>query len=157
MRLTQKLAPLFVVVAAALLVLPVTSRLHQNSASANSQKQVQAPVVAKQSTSDVAGKVKKEKSQPGKPRMPKGVPPSNDDCADAIAITSCPFDSETDTGGATDEAGLIAIEDPAHINDIHATILRLMGLDHKQLTFLHDGRDERLTDVGGRVIKKLMA
>ncbi len=59
--------------------------------------------------------------------------------------------------GATDEAGLKAIEDPAHVNDIHATILHLMGLDHKQLTFLHNGRDERLTDVGGRVIKKLLA
>ena len=59
--------------------------------------------------------------------------------------------------GATDEAGLMAIEDRAHINDIHATILHLMGLDHKQLTFLHNGRDERLTDVGGRVIKKLLA
>jgi hypothetical protein len=59
--------------------------------------------------------------------------------------------------GATDPAGLKAIEDPAHINDIHATILHLMGLDHKELTFLHNGRDERLTDVGGRVIKKLLA
>ncbi len=37
------------------------------------------------------------------------------------------------------------------VNDIHATILHLLGLDHKQLTFLHNGRDERLTDVGGRV------
>ncbi len=45
----------------------------------------------------------------------------------------------------------MAIEDRAHINDIHATILHLMGLDHKQLTFLHNGRDERLTDVGGHV------
>jgi hypothetical protein len=61
------------------------------------------------------------------------------------------------TVGATDEAGLKATLDPAHINDIHATILHLMGLDHKQLTFLHNGRDERLTDVGGRVIKKLLA
>jgi hypothetical protein len=59
--------------------------------------------------------------------------------------------------GATDEAGLNAIEDRAHINDIHATILHLMGIDHKQLTFLHNGRDERLTDVGGRVLKKLLA
>ena len=59
--------------------------------------------------------------------------------------------------GATDEAGLKAIEEPAHVNDIHATILHLMGLDHKQLTFLHNARDERLTDVGGRVIKKLFA
>ena len=49
--------------------------------------------------------------------------------------------------GATDEIGLNAIEDRAHVNDIHATILHLMGLDHKQLTFLHNGRDERLTDV----------
>ena len=55
------------------------------------------------------------------------------------------------------KAGLMAIEDRAHINDIHATILHLMGLDHKQLTFLHSGRDERLTDVGGRVVKNLLA
>ena len=59
--------------------------------------------------------------------------------------------------GATDEAGVKAIEEPAHVNDIHATILHLMGLDHKQLTFLHSGRDERLTDVGGRVLKGLLA
>jgi hypothetical protein len=58
--------------------------------------------------------------------------------------------------GATDEAGLKAIDNPTHVNDIHATILHLMGLDHKQLTFLHNGRDERLTDVGGRVIKELL-
>lgn len=59
--------------------------------------------------------------------------------------------------GATDEVGLHAIENRAHINDIHATILYLMGLDHKQLTFLHSGRDERLTDVGGRVIHGIIA
>ncbi len=59
--------------------------------------------------------------------------------------------------GATDEIGLNAIEDRAHVNDIHATILHLMGLDHKQLTILHNGRDERLTDVGGHVLKKLLA
>lgn len=59
--------------------------------------------------------------------------------------------------GATDEIGLNAIEDRAHINDLHATILAAMGLDHKQLTMLHNGRDERLTDVGGRVIDKLFA
>ncbi len=60
------------------------------------------------------------------------------------------------TVGATDEAGVKAIEDAAHVNDIHATILHLMGLDHKKLTFLHNGRDERLTDVAGHVIKKLL-
>jgi hypothetical protein len=59
--------------------------------------------------------------------------------------------------GTTDEAGLKAIDEPAHVNDIHATVLHLMGLDHKQLTFLYNGRDERLTDVGGRVLKKLLA
>jgi hypothetical protein len=59
--------------------------------------------------------------------------------------------------GATDEAGVKATSERAHINDIHATILHLMGIDHKQLTFLHSGRDERLTDVGGRVIKPLLS
>jgi hypothetical protein len=59
--------------------------------------------------------------------------------------------------GATDEAGVKAVYERAHVNDIHATILHLMGIDHKQLTFLHSGRDERLTDVGGRVIKPLLA
>ncbi|MEJ7637478.1 MAG: DUF1501 domain-containing protein [Singulisphaera sp.] len=59
--------------------------------------------------------------------------------------------------GATDEIGLNAIEDRAHVNDIHATILHLMGLDHKALTHLHSGRDERLTDVAGQVLRKLIA
>ena len=51
--------------------------------------------------------------------------------------------------GATDEIGFKAIEDPVHINDIHATILALLGLDHKKLTYLFQGRNFRLTDVGG--------
>ena len=55
--------------------------------------------------------------------------------------------------GSTDEIGFTAVEDKAHVNDLHATILHLMGLDHKKLTHLHNGRDERLTDVGGRVVK----
>ena len=59
--------------------------------------------------------------------------------------------------GATDEIGMKAVEDVAHVNDIHATILHLLGLDHKKLTYLHNGRDERLTDVGGKLIKKLLA
>ena len=59
--------------------------------------------------------------------------------------------------GATDEIGLKAIADRAHVNDIHATILHLMGLDHNRLTFLHGGRDERLTDVAGRVLTGLLA
>jgi hypothetical protein len=59
--------------------------------------------------------------------------------------------------GATDEIGLHAISERAHVNDIHATILHLMGLDHKRLTFLHGGRDERLTDVAGRILPGLIA
>ena len=59
--------------------------------------------------------------------------------------------------GATDEIGMKAIADRAHVNDIHATILHLMGLDHTRLTFLHSGRDERLTDVAGRVLTGLLA
>ena len=59
--------------------------------------------------------------------------------------------------GSTDEHGIRVAEDPVHVHDFHATILHLMGLDHKQLTFLHSGRDERLTDVGGRVLSKLFS
>ena len=51
--------------------------------------------------------------------------------------------------GATDEIGFHAIQDPVHTNDIHATMLALLGLDHKRLTYFFQGRDFRLTDVGG--------
>jgi uncharacterized protein (DUF1501 family) len=51
--------------------------------------------------------------------------------------------------GATDEFGFRAVEDPIHVNDLHATILKLLGLDHRELTYLFQGRDHRLTDVGG--------
>jgi hypothetical protein len=51
--------------------------------------------------------------------------------------------------GATDEFGFRAVEDRVHINDLHATVLKLLGLDHKKLTFRFQGRDQRLTDVGG--------
>ena len=61
------------------------------------------------------------------------------------------------THGATDEIGLHAVENRAHVNDIHATILHLMGLDHTKLTFRHSGRDERLTDVGGAIIQGILA
>jgi len=43
------------------------------------------------------------------------------------------------------------------VHDIHATILHLLGLDHERLTFRHDGRDQRLTDVAGKVIKKALS
>jgi hypothetical protein len=59
--------------------------------------------------------------------------------------------------GSTDAIGLKAVDGRAHVNDIHATILHLMGLDHTKLTFLHSGRDERLTDVAGSVILPILA
>jgi uncharacterized protein (DUF1501 family) len=51
--------------------------------------------------------------------------------------------------GATDEFGFRAVQDPIHVNDLHATILKLLGLDHTRLTFLFQGREQRLSDVGG--------
>ena len=59
--------------------------------------------------------------------------------------------------GATDEFGLRAVKDRVSVNDFHATILHLLGLDHEKLTFLHSGRDERLTDVAGQVIEQIVA
>jgi hypothetical protein len=59
--------------------------------------------------------------------------------------------------GATDEIGYKAVSDRAHPRDIHATILHLLGLDHLKLTYLHNGRHERLTDFAGEVIRKVVA
>ncbi|HEY1187863.1 MAG TPA: DUF1501 domain-containing protein [Gemmata sp.] len=56
--------------------------------------------------------------------------------------------------GATDEFGLNAVDALVSVNDFHATILHLLGLDHEKLTFRHSGRDERLTDVGGIVVER---
>jgi hypothetical protein len=59
--------------------------------------------------------------------------------------------------GATDEFGYQAVENKAHLHDLHATILHLLGLDHTLLTFFHGGRNHRLTDVSGRVLQELLA
>jgi hypothetical protein len=59
--------------------------------------------------------------------------------------------------GETDEFGLRAVKERISVNDFHATILHLLGLDHEKLTFLHNARDERLTDVAGKVIEKILA
>lgn len=59
--------------------------------------------------------------------------------------------------GATDPLGLRAEEEKTHVHDIHATILHLMGFNHKRLTYRHNGRNERLTDVSGEVIEKVLA
>ncbi|KAF0178278.1 MAG: hypothetical protein FD161_2025 [Limisphaerales bacterium] len=59
--------------------------------------------------------------------------------------------------GATDEFGYKAVEDKVHGNDLHATILHLLGMDHEKLTYRHNGRDYRLTDVGGNLIREILA
>lgn len=59
--------------------------------------------------------------------------------------------------GASDEFGMNAAENPVHVHDLHATILYLMGLEHEKLTYRYSGRDFRLTDVFGKVVKDIVA
>ncbi len=59
--------------------------------------------------------------------------------------------------GATDEFGFKAVQDRVHVHDLQATVLHLLGLDHERLTYRHGGRDYRLTDVHGRVVRALLA
>ena len=59
--------------------------------------------------------------------------------------------------GATDEFGYYATENKVHMHDLHATMLHLLGMDHEKLTFKHAGRDFRLTDVAGRVVKEIVS
>jgi Protein of unknown function (DUF1501) len=59
--------------------------------------------------------------------------------------------------GATDEFGFKAVEKPVHVHDLHATIMALLGFDHEKLTYRHAGRDFRLTDVHGKVVRDLIA
>jgi hypothetical protein len=59
--------------------------------------------------------------------------------------------------GATDEFGYYSVEDRMHIHDLHATVLHILGLDHKRLTYLYGGRAFRLTDVAGNVAEKILA
>lgn len=61
------------------------------------------------------------------------------------------------TYGSTDEFGYFAVEDKVHVHDLHATILHLLGLDHKRLTYRYSGRDMRLTDVAGELVRGLLA
>ncbi len=61
------------------------------------------------------------------------------------------------TIGATDELGFNVVADPVHVHDVQATMLHLMGFDHERLTFHTQGRDYRLTDVHGQVVKKILA
>jgi uncharacterized protein (DUF1501 family) len=59
--------------------------------------------------------------------------------------------------GATDDYGWYAVKDRVHIHDLHATLLHILGLDHEKLTYRYAGRDFRLTDVHGRVVKDILA
>ena len=59
--------------------------------------------------------------------------------------------------GATDEFGVEAIEGKVHVHDLHATMLHLLGFDHTKLTYRYAGRDFRLTDVEGRVVREILA
>jgi uncharacterized protein (DUF1501 family) len=59
--------------------------------------------------------------------------------------------------GETDDYGYHSVVDKVHVNDLHATILHLLGIDHERLTYRHAGRDFRLTDVAGRVVQKIIA
>jgi len=61
------------------------------------------------------------------------------------------------TYGRTDEYGYYGVENKVHFHDLHATILHLLGLDHTKLTFRHAGRDYRLTDVHGEIVRDLLA
>jgi hypothetical protein len=59
--------------------------------------------------------------------------------------------------GQTDEIGYYVTEDAVHVHDLQATVLHLLGLDHKRLTYRFQGRDFRLTDVAGNVVHKVLA
>ncbi len=59
--------------------------------------------------------------------------------------------------GATDDFGFAARDNPVHVHDLHATILKLLGFDHETFTYRYAGRDFRLTDVHGKVVPELIA
>ena len=59
--------------------------------------------------------------------------------------------------GVTDAVGLRAAQDPTHVHDVHATILHLLGFDHRKLTYRHNGRNERLTDNFGEIVRQALA
>ena len=64
---------------------------------------------------------------------------------------------EAALNGKTDEFGYNIVSDPVNVHDLHATILHLIGIDHKRFTYRFEGRDYRLTDISGELVPKLMA
>ena len=61
------------------------------------------------------------------------------------------------TYGESDDLGMSVVADPVHVHDLQATILHCLGIDHQRLTFRFQGRDHRLTDVHGNVVKKILS
>ena len=61
------------------------------------------------------------------------------------------------TIGKTDDLGFNPVEDRVHVHDLHATLLHLLGFDHTKLTYRFQGRDYRLTDVHGKLVKGILA
>ena len=61
------------------------------------------------------------------------------------------------TLGKTDDLCMNIVEDKVHIHDLHATLLHCLGMNHEQLTYFYQGRNFRLTDVAGNVVKKMLA
>ena len=59
--------------------------------------------------------------------------------------------------GATDELGYMAVEDAVSVHDLHATMLHLFGIDHTRLNYRYQGRDFRLTDISGEVVRPILA
>ena len=61
------------------------------------------------------------------------------------------------TYGETDDYSYNIVENPVHVHDLHATLLHLLGIEHKQLTYQFQGRNHRLTDVAGNVVRDILA
>jgi hypothetical protein len=68
-----------------------------------------------------------------------------------------PFPRPSPLVVATDDLGFHVVENPVHVHDLQATILHLLGLDHERLTYRYQGRDFRLTDVHGHIVKDILA
>jgi uncharacterized protein (DUF1501 family) len=88
----------------------------------------------------------------------RGANPGRDHHKDAFTVLMAGGGVKSGvTVGQTDDLGYQITEDPIHVNDLHATLLHLLGLDHTRLTYKFQGRDFRLTDVAGQVVDKLLA
>jgi len=82
---------------------------------------------------------------------------TTDACEAGLGLTSPVGLQPGVTYGSTDDLGYAAQENPVSVHDFHATMLHLLGVDHKRLTFRFGGRDMRLTDVHGEVVKEVVA